>query len=175
MKSLNERMNDNVILINVSEYSFAIATQDKPKGIIVSAGKTISVLVKDLLSSLRGNKFVYGIDNKGTNACLYVEDAEIRDLLGFDEYEIKIKGKGKENEVEKRELKTAQVVLSKDVFIKGVKAQANTDFIRYANTLKDITNGSKMMIARIILDERKKDLKGIAVNRFDTLEDIISH
>lgn len=180
MKSLNERMNDNVIIVNVGTYPVAISTQDKPEGFIVEAGKTVSILVKDLLSALRGNKFVYGVDEKGTNANLYIDDSEIRELLGFDEYEVtekETKGKGDKPSTFKeiKKLVKSQVVLSRDVFIKNVKAQVNTDFVSYANSLKDVTNGCKMMIARIILDERKKSLKGVAVNRFDTLEDIISH
>ena len=30
MRSLNERMNDNVVIVNVGTYPVAIATQDKP-------------------------------------------------------------------------------------------------------------------------------------------------
>lgn len=180
MRDLNERMNDNVVIINVGAYPVSISTQDKPEGIIIGAGKTVSVLVKDLLSTLRGNKFVYGVDEKGTNANLYIDDSEIRELLKFDEYEVtqkETKGKGDKPSTFKEEKKLikAQVVLSKDVFIKNVKVQANTDFVSYINSLKEVTNGCKMMIARIILDEKTKLLKSVSIGRINDLENIISH
>ena len=180
MKSLNERMNDNVVIVNVGAFPVAIKTQDKSEGIIVDAGKTVSVLVKDLLSTLRGDKFIYGVDERGTNAILYIDDKEIREFLKFDEYEVikkETKGKGDKPSTFKEEIKLvkSQIVLSKDVFIKKVKVQANTDFVDYIDSLKEITNGCKMMIARIILDEKTKLLKGVSVGRISDLEDIISH
>ena len=173
MKSLNDRMNDNVIIVNVGTFPVGITTQDKPEGAIVEAGKTISVLVKDLLSVLRGNKFVYGVDEKGTNANLYIDDIEIRELLGFDEYEI-TKGKG-ESAKDKKKLVKEQIVLSREIFIKKVKVQASVDFVDYINSLKEVTNGCKMMIARIILDEKTKLLKSVSIGRISDLENIISH
>ena len=180
MKGLNERMNDNVVIVNVGAFPIAIDTQDKPEGVIVDAGKTVSVLVKDLLSTLRGNKFIYGVDERGTNAILYIEDSEIRELLGFDEYEVtkkEIKGKGDASSTfkENKKLIKAQLVLSKDVFIKRVKVQAGTDFVDYIDSLKEVTNGCKMMIARIILDEKTKLLKSVSVGRISDLEKIILH
>jgi hypothetical protein len=137
-------------------------------------------LVKDLLSTLRGDKFVYGVDERGTNAILYIEDKEIRELLGFDEYEVtkkEIKAKGDKPAAVKEEKKLvkAQLVLSKDVFIKKVKVQAGVDFVDYINSLKDVSNGCKMMIARIILDEKTKQLKSVSIGRIDDLEKIILH
>lgn len=180
MRSLNERMNDNVVIVNVGAFPMSIATQDKPEGIIIGASKTVSVLVKDLLSTLRGNKFVYGVDEKGTNAILYIDDKEIRELLGFDEYEIikkEIKAKGDKPSTikEEKKLTKSQLVLSKDIFIKRVKVQASVDFVDYINSLKEVTNGCKMMIARIILDEKTKLLKGVSIGRISDLENIISH
>lgn len=181
MKGLNERMNDNIIVVNVGSYAVAIITQDKPKGFLVGGGKTASILVKDLLSSLRGNKFVYGVDNKGTHAILHIDESEIRELLGFDTYEIaekKSKEKdegGKYKIIESKKLVNEQVVLSKDIFIKNVKVQSNSAFLEYADSLKEVTNGCKMMIAGIIRDERKKALSSLAVNRFDKLEEVILH
>ena len=180
MKGLNERMNDNVVIVNVGAFPVAIKTQDKSEGIIVDAGKTVSVLVKDLLSTLRGDKFIYGVDEKGTNAILYIDDKEVRELLKFDEYEVtqkETKGKGDKPSTFKEEKKLikSQIVLSKDVFIKKVKVQANTDFVDYINSLKEVTNGCKMMIARIILDEKTKLLKSVSIGRINDLENIISH
>ena len=179
MRGLNERMNDNVIIVNVGGYAVSIATQDKPEGIIIDGGKNISILVKDLLSTLRGNKFIYGVDERGTNAILYIDEPEIRELLGFDEYTTKDKvAKDKDDkDVVKTEKKLTkeQIVLSKEVFIKRVKVQANAEFITYANSLKDVSSGCKMMVARFILDERKGKLKGVSISRFDDLEAAILH
>ena len=181
MKSLNERMNDNIIIVNVGNYAVAIVTQDKPKGFLIQGGKTAGILVKDLLSSLRGNKFIYGTDNKGTNAVLYIDEIEIRELLGFDEYEIvekKAKTKNEDGEfdiIEKKKLTKEQIVLSKDVFIKNVKVKENSAFFLYKESLKEITNGCKMMIDGIIRDERKKALSSVAVSRLDDLKEVILH
>ena len=177
MKTINERLNDTVILTNISEFPITITINDFPKGKTLIHNENIIVRVSDIMASLRNDKFIYGVDGLGANAAAYIDDAEVRELLKFDIYEdVVAKGKvaeGKEKKFEHKLVK-GQVVLSKDVFIdKLVNPKTNKEFNDYIASLEKITNGQKMMVSSIIAKERKGKLSKLSSGRLAELEEVI--
>ena len=185
MKQLNERLHETIVLKNVSEHGFGITTQDKPQGILVDPSKTIRVLIGDLVSVLRGNKFLYGTDEEGTNAALYIDNDEVRELLGFDKYEVIKKSKAaikketdnaKEGEVisdTTKKLVKEQVILSKKVFINSIIGLKGKDLENYIRTLGEVTDGQKIMIAKILNEERGRVLGNVSNATMILLEEMI--
>lgn len=177
MKTINERLNDTVILTNVSEFPITITINDFPRGKTLTHNENVIVRVSDLMASLRNDKFVYGVDGLGANAAAYIGDAEIRELLKFDIYEdIPAKGKvaeGKERKIEHKLVKE-QVILSKEVFIsKLINYKSNKEVDEYIASLSKITNGQKMMVSSIITKERKGKLAKLSSGKLIDLEEII--
>ena len=177
MKTINERLNDTVILTNISEFPITITINDFPRGKTLTHNENVIVRVSDLMASLRNDKFVYGVDGLGANAAAYIDDADIRELLKFDIYEdIPAKGKvaeGKERKIEHKLVKE-QVVLSKEVFIsKLINYKSNKEADEYIESLSKITNGQKMMVSSIIAKERKGKLSKLSSGKLADLEDII--
>ena len=177
MKTINDRLNDTVILTNVGEFPITLTINDFPKGKTIAHNENLLVRVSDLMASMRNDKFVYGVDGVGTNAAAYIDNAEIRELLKFDVYEdIVSKAKvadGKEPKVNHKLVK-GQVVLSKEVFInKLIGAKTDKEFREYIQTLEKITNGQKMMVNSILDKEKKGKLSKLTGGRLADLEEIV--
>jgi len=166
MRTLNERYNDIVVIKNVSEVQQVIATKDAPRGLIIQAGQTARVSVIDFRTSLNNNKFIYGVDSIGTFAVLEILDDELKYLLGFENYDLKEDGSlGK--------CKNKQILLSKDIFVK-MASSSSKDFKDMLSNLGGLTNGSKMMIAKILKDEVDKSLSSLSVSKLEKINKALS-
>lgn len=85
VESINKRLLQPVKIRHTSPVVCVLKMgKDKNKDIVFGKYQVQPMLVQDILSIANTTKLFKGDDGKGQNASLYIEDAEVRQYLGFE-------------------------------------------------------------------------------------------
>ena len=86
-KDFNDRMNEYVVVANVSASMTSIATDQKVKGLLWQPKEKKRLLIGDLITVAHSAEQIAGVNRDGVGAVLYIEDAQFREHLGFESYD----------------------------------------------------------------------------------------
>lgn len=138
--SLDDRINKRLLQsVKVRHMAPVVCILKKGPGkineMIFGPYQTKAMAVQDVIAIANTTKLFTGVDGKGTNASLYIEDADIRQYLGFDE--VSENGTVIEQEILSEEEITKILNLkNKKSFEKRIAEFANS--ISKTNLLKDM-------------------------------------